>query len=733
MPFPIPAALSHSPFALGLQSPSWRRDWRSLLLAVLFVYAASLGMRLYDAPDWDNPIYRIGNERVMATPDAYHWLAGAKGSGRAAGTMPARFAAGLGQVLNLPLDALGFWSPALVASLVAPATLLWAWTLGGQAGLAAGLVAGLLAALAPSYYYRTRLGYYDTDMATLLLPLCVAWGLALGLGPFLKQREDVECTHPAICAATQLRCYLVMAGTGLAARLLAPWHELLGVFHLALFFLAFFLALVCAARGNKGRAAFAVALFGLCALLPWWGTVFAVVLIGAVCFGHLPRIQARAGMVRALFGLGLTLVAVALFFSDFGRTGASFLHRAASKIISDPAATAPNDRGPAMAYPEMSQTIEEAQRAGLEELLTSLHPWVGVVLTGLAGFFLVVWLRPEALLLAPLLLLGLAAFRLGVRTVMFASPAMALGFALPFAWYLSGVWREAPWRRWAITLLSLAAGAILAAPLASRYSGLALTPVLHAAHGQALVALGRITPASSRVWTWWDFGYAVQYYADRTPFADGGNQGAEYVYSVGMVLATNDPAVANQLIHFTGLHHYSPWNHWNQFSASEHEAYLADLKHAGHRYSAPHPQYLVLSSDALQLAPRILEFGAWNTLTRTSTPPYSATLREDPEIDYDSGRLIMDNVAQADKPVSIDLDGVYKAAGGVVETYAYNQRSGLRLLFVPDAEVRLVLDARAYDSLLVQLLICPPHDPRYAAWFRLVYDNAPYVRIYEVL
>jgi Predicted S-adenosylmethionine-dependent methyltransferase involved in bacterial cell division len=45
---------------------------------------------------------------------------------------------------------------------------------------------------------------------------------------------------------------------------------------------------------------------------------------------------------------------------------------------------------------------------------------------------------------------------------------------------------------------------------------------------------------------------------------------------------------------------------------------------------------------------------------------------------------------------------------------------------------RAFMDARLYNSLMVQLLVGEPQDPRISPYFKLVYDNV-FARIYEVL
>ena len=165
---------------------SWKRDWKLLLAVGAVVFAVSFGFRCMDYPSWNHEQFKVGDEFIMGTHDAYHWLAGAVGVGHATDTMMAAMPRVFSQWTGVPVGLFGFWAPVVFASLVAVVVALWAWTLGG---LPAGLCAGVLAVLTPGFYFRTRLGYYDTDIATLLFPLLMSWALAHWLQPRLEWPE----------------------------------------------------------------------------------------------------------------------------------------------------------------------------------------------------------------------------------------------------------------------------------------------------------------------------------------------------------------------------------------------------------------------------------------------------------------------------------------------------------------------------------------------------------------
>ena len=59
-------------------------------------------------------------------------------------------------------------------------------------------------------------------------------------------------------------------------------------------------------------------------------------------------------------------------------------------------------------------------------------------------------------------------------------------------------------------------------------------------------------------------------------------------------------------------------------------------------------------------------------------------------------------------------------------------RRNVNFLFNRVTDEKLAVDQGLYNSLMVQLLVGDPQDPRFSPYFKLVYDNV-FARIYEVL
>ncbi|MBQ7617274.1 MAG: hypothetical protein IJS50_00205, partial [Desulfovibrio sp.] len=144
--------------------------WRQGLCFALLTFLAAFLLRWQEWPNWEDPEFRLGSEWLLATHDAYHWVAGAEGFGLAYDHPMALMLKGLATLLHLEPATVAFWFPMLLASLVALIVFAWVWALGS---LEAGLAAGLLASFSPGFLARTLLGYYDTDLVTIFFPLLI--------------------------------------------------------------------------------------------------------------------------------------------------------------------------------------------------------------------------------------------------------------------------------------------------------------------------------------------------------------------------------------------------------------------------------------------------------------------------------------------------------------------------------------------------------------------------------
>ncbi len=713
--------------------PDIRKDWPSLGNVAVIAYLVVLSLHLQGLGPWSQPEYMVDGEYIMGTHDAYHWLAGAEDFGRAAGKPLSVLAKWGSRITGASIGNVGFFAAALLASLVAVATALWAWTLGG---LEAGLCAGTLAALAPGYYYRTRLGYYDTDVISLLFPLLIGWALAQWFQPYLAEgwravSFRAQAGEKGDAPPVRGRDLALLGLIGLAARFSVAWHADIGTFNMLAFCMSLGLALLLARPGLRPDLLWGLGLFGLTTFWGWPGLAAAAVVI----FAWVKRPRWMNPARRTVWApLVLTLAIAAqmgLFPALWSRAEnvvMGYLKPVAQESATNETGSVPDP----VIYPDIAQSIIEAQNLSWMDLSMRLHPWEAVSLLGLLGFGVVVAMRPTALFLAPFLMLFISSVKLGTRMSMFGGAPVALGVALPLCWAGNRLLRDKSWRRAGLAGLLAALTLLLVWPyIYGRYSSylrLSPTPVLSRAHCMALERMRDKSPADSVIWTWWDWGYAANYYALRKTFADGGRHSGEYVFTLGLVLTTDNPLQASQLIKFSALHDLKPWEVWSEQSAAEVNDFLARLGKEDMGYQPKAKQYLVVAEENVRIASWINFYGSWDVRSGQGVHSKLFSLDEAFTVNAKEGSVTMQGDDRAIKVSTID-----SLSDKGVESKSFPDNGGPHLFLFPDKREYLVLDDLSYYSVMVQLLVGDPESPAIARHFRLVDQDLPWVRIYEVL
>ncbi len=454
---------------------------------------------------------------------------------------------------GLSLQKLGFYLPSVLSCALCVAVLLWARLLGGPWTVA---VAVLGAALAPYWLEVTAVGRFDKDCLNPVFLLLLAWCLA---------RND-------------------------QAKGRARWFWLLGA---------------------------------LAVLVPfnwWWQKAAAPISLGYVF------LYAIFGFSRASAGervLKLVLLSVAaiqvLFFLLPQEPGGLLLTERLRQV---PDLLPLIFKTGSMAT--VSDAIDELTSLSLPDLARAAGGSLWTFGAGLAGLVWAGWFsgvageekreRRVLVYLAPLLVFGLLSLHTR-RFMLLFFPLVGLGlgyFVERTADLLSRRAHLAP-----RPVLSLLLAAVLLTP--SLTVAWQQHPKPYLLRGDDRLALALKQAASERavIWNWWDYGYFLQYRAQRFTILDGGMQNLRNCMLAACPLAGDDPVMAANWIRFFAARGLDSFTEISKVRGGGKEA-VAWLKEAfsGER-SAPDAffpdveAYVFLPVDFLRISKYWLDFGTW--------------------------------------------------------------------------------------------------------------------------
>lgn len=737
---------------------STRGVWIRGALLGLLTFGLAFGMRMLEWPSWQNPEYHLGPEWLLATHDAYHWVAGAEGFEFGTGHPMSEMLRVLAQIFGTYPAAIAFWFPAVLSSFVAVVVFAWMWALGS---MEMGVAAGVLASLAPGFLGRTLLGYYDTDLVTLFFPLSMTlapacWAMRFLLLPQMILRDmavrrgilDVSqapgaaALHMPVGNPLNWPWMLLLAASGLLSWWSQEWHSVFPYLIRYNVCLLGGMALALAPVGRRGE----MLLGALAYALPTMGGVPGFCLAALPLLAGMPRLGSLGVLLRRPLALAVLWAAVVALICSAGVFQTFIDHIGAYLKQAGDAKT--GSGGDVLVYPSVAQSIIEVQDLDLDELLPYFHPWEEAAALGLIGFVWVLFRRPGAFFLLPLAGLGLLSMKMGGRMVMFGAPVVAVGLTLPTYWIAQRLLRPDLRGFWPSLLLSALMLGILGAPFTELIPAMTQGPSLNRRHAEALLRARSITPEDAMLWIWWDWGYAAHHFSRRKAIADGAAHGGPSLYIPAAVFSTDSPRFARQLIKYTALKEDVPGNVFEGMGNEEAAELIQKLRSPETPLiQAPGKQYVVVSFEMLRLGFWISTYGNWDFRTKEGKGNALSIVPQQLSYRLDNGEVLVEGSGSSIFATSISVfeDGRMTHRDYIQEWFDKNPgasqeaqrkfletRRNVHFLFNRVTEEKLVMDEALYSSLMVQLLVANPTDKRFSQYFKLVYDNA-FVRIYEVM
>ena len=538
--------------ALMMQPPSGRarRLW-GLVLVGLVVLAFLVRAAWYLFGELE-PAYQHEGYPGLTSVDGYHFAAGVgaattdawgEGARVAEPDRHALVAVGAALVeLGVPRGAVFTWLPPLLGALVVVPMFFLGWSAGGRW---VALLAGLGAAFAPAHVGRTTVGYFDTDVFSVSVPLVVAALLVAAL-----RKADGRLPWSLGAGAVALALYPFMYDQG------GPLGLAMVVVFAAVAWLGPWLGQAVARWRGEGLLVLVVAALPV----PWPFAVLGVV-IAFVAFrvwrvGSGPKTspevvgagatsseekRSRSRLLEGAAWVGL-LALVATSPATASLVKKAVLYAGAGQAELE---TVGADEGEAGGWAEVDTTpsVAEARTLPAAVMFEKASGHALPFVLGLLGLGLLFFAAPSLAMVGPILGVGLFAFVGGHRFLVYLAPVLALGVA----WLVvRGVaaWpsRVAPSSRGPLALL----GAVCFVPAALATLPKEPRPVLVAGEVAALEGLAARSTPNDTTLAWWDYGYPIAYHARTRVVTDGARRGDE-ASLVAELLLTRDEELARRL------------------------------------------------------------------------------------------------------------------------------------------------------------------------------------------
>ncbi|MDY0274327.1 MAG: hypothetical protein RBR42_02675 [Desulfomicrobium sp.] len=709
-------------------------------LALGLAFFLNAALRLIEYGPWQHDAYWIGGEPLMATHDAYAWLAGAKGVGSYVHWAFTGIIRWLHVITGLSLGIIGFWLPVLLIPWVAVPACLLARFMRLTEG---GVLFSVLAASSIGFLARTRLGFCDTDLVALLFP--VAFVCALVVWITTQTRESWR--PDALLAESKQSWSLVMlALTGICGFLSMFFYPQSGSILLAVLGMAALLSLVLTPPQK------------------WVELWVGLLMVYALTYGGLVGLGAVLGL-GAIFWIKpnlwkqrngwliFTLAALVIFIYAGLHTKVLTYGQA---IVGYSKNVTEEVRVSALKLPGITQSVREAQNVPWADLAMRMTGHGYLFFLGLGFYFFAVYRRPQLLLFLPFLGLSIASVQLGNRFAMFGGVALGAGFGLGLAEVMR-LLGQSQGRRWIAQLILCVA---VFWPMGKFMQNTSPIPVLPNVYAQAFLDLREKTKPDSRLWQWWDYGYAGQYYAERLTFADGGAHDGPWLYPLAKIHSTSSPMLASQLMKYVtqvqrdaavqakALGAESQSNdvqqleddqvlpkkyYWSNPVATledmgpeEATRFVDSLSSAPLILDADLPdQYFVVSWENFRLSYWISFYGHWDLITGQGAPGRMHLMSGQFSVDQETGVILVQG-----QQIPVDSLDILEA-DNAREYTTWPNGSGLHLLINSLANQAYLMEKKMYDSLMVQMLIADPDS--FNPHFELVDDLYPWVRVYKAI
>lgn len=485
-----------------------------IVIAFLFSFMTRL-IWVYQFSDLES--FKFAEQFMINTNDGYFWAEGARdllyGVSQKHALSPINEAVSwltylAVKVLPFSLETIIVYMPAILGSLIVVPIILIAQNL---RVVEVGFLTALLASIAVSYYNRTMVGYYDTDMLNIVFPTLLLWSLILAL----RTKEEK---------------YLLITALEIIAY--RWWYPQSYSLEFSYFGLILVYALVFDRKNLFNIKLLAIMLFAMMGLPS---------ILRLVCVIFVYVVFKHEKWNKYLWYI--LSIAVGLFFISGGLSPIwgqlkGYVFKDAIEVSSD---------NLSLHFFSVMQTVREAGQIDFVTFAERISGHTITFLLSLVGYGLMVRRYPVMLLGLPLLGLGFLALWGGLRFTIYAVPVCALGVSYLF--FIWSIYIKQLFVNEKIGSIVKSSFVILSS-LGILYPNILhvieyrVPTVMNKTEVEQLDSLRKRVEREDYIVSWWDYGYPIRYYSDTKTLIDGGKHNGDVNFPVSFMLTNPQESAA---------------------------------------------------------------------------------------------------------------------------------------------------------------------------------------------
>lgn len=677
---------------------------KQTIILILIAFIFSFAIRLIWVEQFNSvEQFKFNNQFMINTNDGYFYAEGARDilSGisqehdlSAIKEAASQLTALIAKLLPFSFETIIFYMPAFFASFIVIPLILIGRNI---EKLEVGFIAALFGSIAWSYYNRTMVGYYDTDMLNIVFPTFLLWSLVLAE----QTREDK---------------YLLFTALDILAY--RWWYPQSYSLEFAFFGLILVYAVYQYLKKKDMTYSLKLTIIMLLAMSQL--DVLSRILLVLGYFIFLRQVKLYKYLYLML-SLAFVLFLISGGFDPIWAQLKGYIFKDAILVTGEDLK---------LNFFSVMQTVREAGQIPFETFANRISGHTVTFVLSVIGY---IWLASKhrvMLLGLPMIGLGFLAYSGGLRFTVYAVPVLALGIAFLIV-ELSSFLKNNNAKYGLMTILTIA----VLIPNIKHVIDYRVPTVLTKDEVLVLDKLKNVASREDYVVGWWDYGYPIRYYADVKTLSDGGKHSGSVNFPTSFALSNPQSEAAKMIrldVEYTEAAYKMDGNNPDRnrtnianmtldYGLKNTNDFLAALKSELKLPNKTRDIYMYLPNRMMDIYPTVTLFSNLDLMTgvQGKQPFFYRTgyfkelaqfieLGSGIKLDKQSGQLHVGKNKVAIKNFAktfYDKSGVLQK-----QIQTLNPSADISVVFMSNYKQFLVVDDNVYNSLYFQLFVLENYD-----------------------